>query len=293
MEKVLFDTDIGNDIDDALALAYLLSEKRCELMGVTTTSGQGALRAEMVSAICHNAGRPEVPVHVGLPVPLYTEDLQPIAYQAAALKDWKRDSFGDTPTAIDFMHRVITENPGEINLLSVGPMTNIGALFLAHPEVPRLLKSVILMCGLFFDSPGGENNACCDPYATAAVYGNNFRERPVRHVSYGINVTRQVYLPREEARKKLSGVKVLEPVADFAEVWFRTRERITFHDPLAAVGLFDPDVCKYKSGFVKVSLHAPTMGWTVFNSDSAEKPHLAASEVDPERFFKAYFSVVA
>jgi len=42
-EAVLLDTDIGSDIDDALALAYLLKQERCELVGVTTVSGEAAL----------------------------------------------------------------------------------------------------------------------------------------------------------------------------------------------------------------------------------------------------------
>ena len=55
--KVLFDTDIGTDIDDAVALAYLLSQPRCELLGVTTVTGEADKRAEMVSAVCRNVGR--------------------------------------------------------------------------------------------------------------------------------------------------------------------------------------------------------------------------------------------
>ena len=55
MEKVLFDTDIGTDIDDSLALAYLLKEPQCKLLGVTTVTSFPELRASMDSAICRNA----------------------------------------------------------------------------------------------------------------------------------------------------------------------------------------------------------------------------------------------
>jgi purine nucleosidase len=51
-ELVLFNTDIGGDIDDAVALAYLLSQPRCELLGVTTISGDPHLRASIASAVC-------------------------------------------------------------------------------------------------------------------------------------------------------------------------------------------------------------------------------------------------
>ena len=63
--KVILDTDIGTDIDDALALAYLLNQPRCELVGITTLTGQAEIRAQMVSAMLHAAGRTDIPIHIG------------------------------------------------------------------------------------------------------------------------------------------------------------------------------------------------------------------------------------
>ena len=66
-QKILFDTDIGTDIDDALALTYLLTEPRCQLLGVTTVSGEASLRAEMVSTICHHSLSPPQSSHPAQP----------------------------------------------------------------------------------------------------------------------------------------------------------------------------------------------------------------------------------
>ena len=55
--KILFDTDIGSDIDDAVALAYLLAQPRAEILGITTVSGQPVERAKLASAICKTAGQ--------------------------------------------------------------------------------------------------------------------------------------------------------------------------------------------------------------------------------------------
>ena len=52
MKKVILDTDIGCDIDDALCLTYLLEKKDCDLVGITVVSGQVQLRAELASAVC-------------------------------------------------------------------------------------------------------------------------------------------------------------------------------------------------------------------------------------------------
>ncbi len=62
--KVLLDTDIGSDIDDAVCLAYLLAQPACELMGITTVTGEGQGRAMMASALCQLAGQ-DVPIYIG------------------------------------------------------------------------------------------------------------------------------------------------------------------------------------------------------------------------------------
>src|SRR6184192_2825179 len=85
---VLFDTDIGSDIDDAVALAYLLRQPRCELVGITTVTGQPERRAMLADAICRAEGRGDVPIHSGSPRPLLGEQRQPHVPQAAALERW-------------------------------------------------------------------------------------------------------------------------------------------------------------------------------------------------------------
>jgi purine nucleosidase len=89
---------------------------------------------------------------------------------------------------------------------------------------------------------------------------------------------------------------VLKVVADYSEVWFRERDSLTFHDPLAAVGIFSDDVLTYKNGSVDVNLcDEDTPGRTEFTHSAAATsfPHQIAAEVQPDRFFKHYFSVFA
>ena len=64
MEKILLDTDIGGDIDDAICLAYLLKEPNCELLGITTVCGDAEVRASVADAICKAAGK-AVPIVAG------------------------------------------------------------------------------------------------------------------------------------------------------------------------------------------------------------------------------------
>ena len=63
--KILFDTDIGTDVDDALALTFLLNEPRCELLGITTCTGEAEERAKLASMLCLYANRPDIPIYPG------------------------------------------------------------------------------------------------------------------------------------------------------------------------------------------------------------------------------------
>lgn len=70
LKKVILDTDIGSDIDDAVALAYLLKHPQCQLMGITTVSGEPIERAKLASALCIAAGKPDIPIYPGTENPI-------------------------------------------------------------------------------------------------------------------------------------------------------------------------------------------------------------------------------
>ena len=288
--KVILDTDIGSDIDDALALAYLIKEPRCKLMGITTVTGEADRRAEMCSTILQHAGRDDIPVHVGCDKALLIDLPQKHAQQAAAIGSRPHRKFGLNNTAIEFLRSTIRANPGEITLFAIGPMTNIGLLFATDPEIPALLKDLVLMCGKFYEA-GGEWNAYNDPHATAITYGNGRQARPPRHVSYGLDVTMKCTLSAADCRARFDGIPVLAPVRDFAEVWFERAPHVTFHDPLAAACIFHPEICQYETGEVKISLADPTLGWTVFHKKEGG-PHTVAKTVDAPCFFETYFKTL-
>ena len=83
---------------------------------------------------------------------------------------------------------------------------------------------------------------------------------------------------------------LLRPVLDFAEVWFQQVDSITFHDPLAAATIFDETICGFERGRVEIELASERLaGFTDWTADAAGQ-HEVALTVDPERFFKHYFS---
>src|SRR5215475_7194644 len=101
--KVLLDTDIGSDIDDAVALAYLLAQPRCELLGITTVTGEAAKRAELASVLCRAAGKPRIPVYPGAEEPLLVPARQTVASQFEHIGTWRRQTRFPDAGAVEFM----------------------------------------------------------------------------------------------------------------------------------------------------------------------------------------------
>jgi len=288
--KILLDTDIGTDVDDAVCLAYLLNNPDCDLLGITTATGESVLRAKMASALCMVAGK-DIPIYPGAEKPLIIEQKQKVAQQAVALEKWNHKKSFPKGEAIEFLRQTIRQNPGEVTLLTIGPLTNIGLLFSVDPEIPSLLKGIVMMCG-FFERKNKEAypmewNSFGDYHATKIAFD---AQVPV-HRSVGLDVTSQVTMSAEEVKNRFNH-ELLLPVVDFAKVWFETfYEYITFHDPLAAVSIFNKEVCSFTKGNVEIEIEdKEKLGLTKWQPDETGK-HEVALTVNKELFFKEYFRV--
>ena len=290
MVKVLLDTDIGTDVDDAVCLAYLLSHPDCELLGITTVTGESVKRAALASVLCEAAGQ-DVPIYPGAEHPMQGEQRQVIAQQAAALPGWPHQAHFPEGKAVDFLARTVRSHPHEVTLLTIGPLTNIGLLFSTYPDVAALLKGLVIMGGNFNQETAAnarlEWNVSGDPQASEIVY-----RTPVRlHRSLGLNVTQQVMMSAEQVREQFTA-SLLRPVMDMAEIWFaQFYPSITFHDPLAAATIFEPDLCTYQQGIVRVE-NIDGQARTIWQPGGPDAPHHAAMTVHVDRYFQHFFSVV-
>src|SRR5512147_2326704 len=117
MAKVLLDTDIGTDVDDAVCLAYLLAHPDCELLGITTVTGEAEKRASLVSVLCQAAGK-DIPIYPGADHPMQGQQRQPIAQQAAVLPRWPHEADFPKGQAVDFLAETIRSHAGEVTLLT-------------------------------------------------------------------------------------------------------------------------------------------------------------------------------
>ncbi|HOI53973.1 MAG TPA: nucleoside hydrolase [Phycisphaerae bacterium] len=283
------DTDIGNDIDDAVALAYLLRQPRANLVGVSTVTGPVADRARIASAVAMAAGRDDVPIYAGC-ADAMSGPGQPTCPQAERLDavPHRKDFAADPAAALAALGAAARRTPGRLTLLAVGPLTNLARFFQDDPDLPRLLGRVVLMGGHFYpDKPGAEWNILCDPVAAARV-----AEAPVARTWYGLDVTLQCRLHRDEVRQRFRG-PLLEAVYRFAEVWFRRREHIVFHDPLAAAAIFEPSLCTLRPARVEVQTAGEFPGRTVPHEAARPEADRIATTVDAKAFFDHYFAVTA
>ncbi|HSL47047.1 MAG TPA: nucleoside hydrolase [Anaerolineales bacterium] len=290
MTKILLDTDIGTDVDDAVCLAYLLCHPDCELLGITTVSGEADKRASLASVLC-KAAEKDIPIYPGADRPMQGEQRQLIAQQAAVLPNWPHDTHFPLNQAVDFLADTIRAHPGEMTLLTVGPLTNAGLLFSTYPDVAESLAGFVMMGGNF-DENGPEAqriewNVAGDLLASEIIY-----KTPVRlHRSLGLNVTQQVVMGTEQVRQSYTA-PLLRPVLEMAEIWFAGfYPVITYHDPLAAATIFEPDLCTYEQGTVRVD-HADKPGKTIWQPGGAKAPHQVAMSVDVARYFQHFFSIV-
>jgi inosine-uridine nucleoside N-ribohydrolase len=274
---VLLDTDIGSDIDDALALAYLLRQPKCELLGITVVSGDVEKRAAIAEVVCNEFGRPHMPIHLGASAPLGNGPGQPNVPHYDAIKHLPHRPIHQKD-AVDYLRSTIRSRPHEIVLLSIGPLTNLAILFALDPEIPHLLRGTVSMAGSFFRNDDGEWNCTCDPEAATAVF-----RRSANHTLVGLDVTLRCTMSPEEVREKFQNPP-LDVLLAMAEKWFQGANKITFHDPLAAALIFEPALCTLQSATIGVDSHGRT------RVTHPEGPHSVANGVNVDAFFTEYFS---
>ena len=127
-QLAIVDTDIGDDIDDAFALALALRSPELHILGVTTAYGDTELRAQLLDRYLGAIGRADIPVATGVPTPhsnVFTQAAY--AHQAPARKH---------PDAVAFLLDQIRAHPGQVTLIAIGPLFNVQAAIERDPRLP-------------------------------------------------------------------------------------------------------------------------------------------------------------
>jgi purine nucleosidase len=140
-EKIIIDTDIGDDVDDAFALALAVKSPELQVLGVTTTFGDTETRAKIVDRFLGEVGHAEIRVFAGKSTPTKNPMLQRSYVESGRL------TMSSHADAVDFLLEEIRKYPGEITLIAIGPLMNVGAAIDKDIVTFKKLKRVVLMGG--------------------------------------------------------------------------------------------------------------------------------------------------
>ena len=225
VQKIVLDTDIGDDIDDAIALCFAARRPELDLLAVTTSCVCTHQRGRMVAKQLRLLGRDDVPYAPGLTLPLTpVEDGErermarrvPLEYDFVGDEEVVRPpACGD---AVDLMYETIRAHDGEVALVSIGPLTNVAALLQRHPDAPGRLKCLAMMAGEF---PGArrEYNMAADAVASRVVLRSDV---PKWLGTWG--VTRRVAMgPADVAALRTRGDAVCQSLVEQIEMWWPHR----------------------------------------------------------------------
>jgi len=276
-QKIIIDTDIGDDIDDAYALALAISSPQLQVLGITTDWGDTTLRARLVSRFLNATGHPDIPVAVGLqtqPTASFTQEYYAEGYPAAP---------GKWPDAVSFLQSQIQKYPGQITLIALAPLHNLAALMARNPAAFKKLKRVVLMGGsinqgygdlgyLPGESPSAEYNIASDIPAAQKLFASGV---PIYMMPLD-----STQLKLDEVMRPIlfsAGTPLTDTLSTLTSEWTVATQNPTptLYDAMAVAYVIDPSLCPTQPmnivvdsrGFTRVGTGAPNAN-VCLHSDS-------------------------
>jgi len=282
--KVIFDTDPG--VDDAMALYFALAHPGIDVIGITTTFGnvsvdQAATNALYLTAL---AGQ-KITVTKGVKAPWVKPGEAPPDFIHGV------DGLGNLATRVatantldprssaQFIVDMARFLPGEITLVAVGPLGNLAAALMLEPDLPQLVREVIIMGGTIDEpgnvSPVAEANIWNDPHAADKVFGAGWKLTMV-----GLDVTHRVvtelalFKKIADQQQHIVTDTLHHAVAFYSNFYSGLHKHLALnpgcfaHDLLAFIYLVRPELFTIESGAVRVATEGIAQGQTMLNRRS-------------------------
>jgi purine nucleosidase len=240
-EKVIIDTDIGDDIDDAFAVALAVKSPELQILGIETTFGDTETRARILDRFLGEIGRSDIPVLAGKKTPPKTSMTQ------ARYGDgghFAKASHGD---AVDFLLAEIEKYPAEVTLIGIGPLFNIGEAIDRDPATFRKLKRVVIMGGSIRRGygdfgynepvpPQPEWNILNDVASAQKLFASGvpLYVMPLDSTQLKLDEVKRAFLFRR-------GTPVTDQLTILYHLW--AQETPTLYDPMTVAFVLHPDLC--------------------------------------------------
>ena len=285
-QKVIIDTDVGDDIDDAFAISLALSSQRVQVLGITTAWGNTGLRARLAERLLTDTGHSEIPVTAGP---------ETTASSTFTQERWAKQ-FPDRPwpDAVGFILDEIRRNPGQITLICIAPLSNIGALIDRDASTFRKLKRVVMMGGsvkrgygdlgfLPDRGPSPEYNILMDISAAQKLFAS------------GVPI---YMMPLDSTQLKLDEVlraqlfsqatPATNALLELYEQWTNSTQNPTptLYDAMAVADAIEPSLCPTTPMHIVVD----DKGYT--RSESGAPNANVCLQSDSDRFFHFYFQTL-
>jgi purine nucleosidase len=237
--RVMLDTDIGSDVDDALALAMLFGAADVELLGVTTVYGDVDVRSRIARRLARLAGHDGLPVAPGAERPLSGAEPWWAGFEGQLYADLGSEVFMEDVRAADFLTQTAASRPGEVEIVAIGPLTNIAAAIRADPAFVGNVARLYVMGGRFDTHESAEHNFACDAVAAAEVFASGI---PVTVA--GLEITTQVRIgPDHLVTIAAAGALGRQLEAEVHQWWQYTAHQWNHpHDPIAVLAMLRPDL---------------------------------------------------
>ena len=227
-QKVIFDCDLGDDIDDAYALGYLLTlQDRYEILGITTCYGRTDDRAILANKFLAVTGETHIPVYVGKNTSNSSERANWYADQFY----WAKGSplVKKSISATEFIRSQLKKYPGEVIIFSVGPVTNLAPL---GTELQKA-KAIYAMFGSFKIGYDGSTKIDAEWNVTCDIpSAKTFVQSGANIIYAGLDVTAMVKLSAENRLKLLMRQSPLTSAMQGLYVLWG-QETPTLFDPVA------------------------------------------------------------
>jgi pyrimidine-specific ribonucleoside hydrolase len=315
--RIIIDTDPG--IDDAMAIFLALRSPELKVEAITPVAGNVPLDLTLPNALrlVEIAERTDVPVAAGASHPLLRH--LATAGHVHGVNGLAGVEFPEPKTkpvheaAPALIRRIVRENPGEITVVAVGPLTNVALALRADPELAHMIPAIAIMGGSLSGgnmTPAAEFNLYVDPEAARIVFDANI---PLTMV--GLDVTRKCLVSEQHiTRLEVANNPVSQAAGKILRATYERMRHggevtdIALHDALAVASLIDHDVITRKDYYVEVETvgewtagqtlgydgHAPVRKSPQMETSAPEPPPTelpykpnaqVAVGVDPARFF--------
>jgi purine nucleosidase len=293
-EKIIMDTDIGDDIDDAFALALALRSPKLEIIGVTATFGDTEMRARLLDRFLGEVGRADIPVAVGTPTAVKG------TFTQRRYAEGGHFAKASHPDAVNFILEQIRRYPGQITLVAIGPLMNVGAVIDKDAATFRKLKRVVLMGGSVKRGYGDLGYG--PPHGPQAEW-NILNDIASAQKLFAAGVPLYV-MPLDSTQLKMDEVKREflfaqgMPLTDALTLLYHEwgQETPTLFDPMTIAFIVKPELCPVQAMRIRVDEKGFTRPEEIqATSGNAGGPANAQVCLDsnPDAFFRFYISRVA